>query len=217
MRVNLLMRVFESSNLAIWPMQIVAYLLGALAVFLAFKKTAWSSRMITAVLAFFWLWTGLVFFLLYFAPLRRYGYVFGPLFIFQGLVFAAAVIRSRLPFVAERGWRSAIGAVLIAYSMIGYPLLGIPLGHIYPRAPAFGLTPCPLTIFTFGLLLLAANRVSPAYFALPFLWALAGVVPVSAGMWEDVGMIAGGILATAFIVYRNRGLERHSAAAVAAG
>ena len=51
--------VFADYNHAVWPAQIVAYLLGGLAVVLLFLNTAGSDRAIAAILAAMWLWTGL--------------------------------------------------------------------------------------------------------------------------------------------------------------
>jgi hypothetical protein len=49
--------------------------------------------------------------------------------------------------------------------MVVYPLLGIRFGHSYPRAPLFGVAPCPTTIFTFGLLLWATRSVPGLFLA----------------------------------------------------
>src|SRR5699024_1608684 len=50
--------VFERYNLAIWPLQIVAYALGLVAVALALGRWRHADRSISAILAVFWLWTG---------------------------------------------------------------------------------------------------------------------------------------------------------------
>jgi hypothetical protein len=40
--------------------------------------------------------------------------------------------------------------------------------------PMFGITPCPVTIFTFGIFLLAAASVSRRLFVIPVIWSLIG-------------------------------------------
>jgi hypothetical protein len=40
--------------------------------------------------------------------------------------------------------------------------------------PMFGITPCPVTIFTFGVFLLAAAPVSRRLFVIPVIWSLIG-------------------------------------------
>jgi hypothetical protein len=48
-----------------------------------------------------------------------------------------------------------LGLALIAYALVVYPLIGLWFGHSLGELPAFGVTPCPLVLFTFGILLLA--------------------------------------------------------------
>jgi hypothetical protein len=45
-----LLRLFQQYNLAIWPMQVLAYGLAALALFLALKRTTQSDRIIGGIL-----------------------------------------------------------------------------------------------------------------------------------------------------------------------
>lgn len=47
-----LLSTFESYNLAIWPMQVLAYLLGITALFFAIKRTQYSSRIVVGILSF---------------------------------------------------------------------------------------------------------------------------------------------------------------------
>ncbi len=55
-----------------------------------------------------------------------------------------------------------------------------------------------------GLLLLTTSRVPKYVLAIPLLWSLTGVVPISWGILEDIGMLVAGVFATAAIVYRDR-------------
>lgn len=58
--------------------------------------------------------------------------------------------------------------------MVLYPLAGMWAGHRYPELPMFGITPCPLTLFTFGLLLLTTAPVPRPLLVIPFVWSLIG-------------------------------------------
>ena len=60
-----LLHTFENYNIAIWPMQLVALILGLAAVYLAIRPNKRSDQRITAILAFFWLWTGIGYILLF--------------------------------------------------------------------------------------------------------------------------------------------------------
>jgi len=197
-----LLGVFEIYNRAIWPMQIVAYVLGVLAVLLAFRKSDRSSRIIAGMLSFMWLFSA-GFFIFALVPIYRPAYFFGALFIVQAAIFLSCVFKARLSFSFARDIYSVVGLVFIAFAMIGYPVLGYFIGHRYPQSPPFGLAPCPLCVFTFGLLLLTDRRVPKWVLAIPFVYALGGILPVSVGVTEDLAMLIGGVVGTAMIVYRD--------------
>ena len=202
--LELLLSTFENYNLDIWPMQVFAYLLGITTVFFAIKRTRYSGRIAVGILSFLWLWTAIGFFFLYFGPVYSPAYVFGGLFIIQGILFLADVVKPRFSFGFQGDIYSIIGALFIVYAMIGYPLVGYFLGHMYPQSPPFGLTPCPVTVFTFGLFLLTNKKVPKLFLVIPLLWALSGVMPVSVGILEDIGMIIAGVFGAALILYRDR-------------
>ena len=197
-----LLGVFEAYNLAIWPMQVVAYVLGVAAVLLVVRKTAHSSKIIVATLSFLWLFSS-GFFIFALVPIYRTAYVFGVAFIVQAAIFFACIIKPRLSFAFGRDVYTVVGLLFIAFAMIGYPVMGYFIGHRYPQSPPFGLTPCPLSVFTFGLLLLTDSRVPKWILAIPFLYAIGGILPVSIGVLEDLAMIVAGVVGTAMILYRD--------------
>jgi hypothetical protein len=61
--------VFSSYNTSVWPAQIVFYVVGYIAVFLAIGRFSFSGRTISAILAFFWLWMGIAYHLVFFTAL----------------------------------------------------------------------------------------------------------------------------------------------------
>ncbi len=163
--------VFEQYNQAIWPMHIVAYILGIAAIFLAAKKTRYSNQAISVILACFWAWIGIVYHLMYFSTISGAAIGFGSLFIVQAIVWLVfGVIRPKLSFQLDTNPYALTGVVLIVYAMLVYPLIGTLLGHGYPRSPSFGVAPCPTTIFTFGLLLWTTARVPKTVLIIPFIW-----------------------------------------------
>jgi hypothetical protein len=198
-----LLGVFEAYNQAIWPMQVVAYVLGVTATALAVHKTRLSSRIIAVILSFLWLFSGIGFFMFALVPIFKPAYAFGVIFIVQAAIFLACAFRPRVSYASGRGAYPVAGLVFIAVAMIGYPVLGYLLGHPYPRSPPFGLTPCPLAVFTFGLFMFADTRVPKGVLAIPFVYSIGGILPASVGAIEDVAMIVVGVAGTAMILYRD--------------
>jgi hypothetical protein len=150
--------VFEKYNLSIWPMQIVLNLFGIAAIVLAVKKASYSDRVIAIILALLWLWSGVVYHLVYFTTINKAAYGFALVYILQGLMFLIfGVLKPNLSFEYRPNSYGIMGGLLVLYAMMIYPGLGYLLGHVYPKAPTFGV-PCPTTIFTFGLLLWTDKR-----------------------------------------------------------
>ena len=108
--------------------------------------------MIAGILAAMWLWTGIAYHALFFSEINKAAYLFAALFVIQGgYLIHAGVYCGRIQFGVRSGPASWVGMALIAYAAIVYPLISIATGHPYPAMPVFGVTPCPVTIFTFGL------------------------------------------------------------------
>jgi len=185
-----LLAVFATYNQQVWPMQIIAYVLGMVAVLLAFRPIRAASRCIAAILAFFWLWVGLMFWL----PSALQGftpaYLFWVMFVIQGLLFlphpaTCHDIVWHLFQTIHLGWDCHAPVCTGGLS---------PGGYIYPRTPPFGLTPCPLIIFTFGLFLLTNRKLPKALLVIPFCYSLSGFLWITIGIYEDVGLVLSGFL-----------------------
>jgi hypothetical protein len=204
--VEQFLAVFQSYNEAIWPAQVVAYVLGALAVMLALRKTGAAGRIISLILVLFWVWMGAVYHIAYFSAINKAAYVFGAAFVIQGLLFLIlGIITPRLTFQFKPDFYSFTGLIFILYAMVIYPVLGYFLGHGYPRSPSFGVAPCPATIFTFGILLWADKKVPKVVLIIPLLWSIIGFfAALSLSVREDIGLVVAGVAGTVLIVIRDR-------------
>jgi len=202
-----LLEAVATYNQAIWPMQIIGYVLALITVVLAFKKTVWASRINFAVLTFFWLWVALMYWLPSARPAFPIGYAFLVLYLIEGVLFLIQAVKGKLTFGTYNKGHTIGGLTMILYTMIGYPLLAIFLDHPYPQASLIGLTPCPLTLFTFGLLLLTRSAVPIILLIIPLFWGLSGVLWISIGMWEDIGMVLGSLIVLVLILRRNKNLK----------
>jgi hypothetical protein len=199
--VEQFLNVFEKYNEALWPTQLVAYALGIALVVLALTKWQRASAVIFGVLAVMWAGMAIGYMWLSFADINKAAYLFGVFFLAQAVLLAIAAAKERgTSYGRERDARTWVGLALIVYAMVAYPLLGMALGHGYPRAPMFGLAPCPTTIFTFGMLLLAA-RPKRLLLWLPLVWSAIGFfAALKFGIREDIGLLLAGVVSAVIVL-----------------
>jgi hypothetical protein len=197
--------VFKKYNEAIFPMQALLYLLAIIAVYFVIKPGGKSSRIIAGIIAFLWLWMGVVYHLVFFTRINNAAYLFGPVFILQGILFLFfGVLHDKISFRLQPGVYGITGIILILFALIFYPVSGYFLGHVYPGSPTFGL-PCPTTIFTFGLLLLSDKKLPYAILIIPLTWSLIGFTAAfKFGVTEDIALLLSGLIALAMTITRNR-------------
>jgi len=199
--------VFVTYNNAIWPAQWLAYALGIVLTVVAWRGREGAARTVATALGILWAWTGVAYHWLHFASINPAAYIFGAAFVLQAALLLVVALR---PFAwrRARGVRRAAGLAAILYALLVYPLLGLVLGHGWPAMPAFGVAPCPLTLFTLGLLLLAAN--APLWlFAIPLLWSvIGGLAAWLLGVPEDLGLWVVGALTAALLLLSRRRLRQ---------
>jgi hypothetical protein len=200
--------VLEQYNQDVWPLQVVAFFLALAAILFSVKSTKWSTRLVLIVLAFFWLWNGIVFCMLYWASGYIYAYFFVLTSTVQGVFFIQQSIHPTFNFTFKGGAQSIIGLIFIVYAIMGYQILGIALDHVYPRFFPVGLVPCPTTIFTLGLFLLADGKLPKYLLILPVIGALSGLIPVSGGIYEDIGLMIAGITTPLLILLKQQKAKR---------
>jgi hypothetical protein len=196
--------LFAAYNLAIWPTPIAAYVLGVVALgALAIRDPA-GHRIGWTIVGLLWLWNGVAYHLLFFSRINLAAYGFAALFVAQGLLFLAFAF-ARQPHATRSRSRAskAGGAALIIYAIVVYPALGAMAGHAWPRAPVFGVAPCPTTIFTFGVMMLSWRAIPGWLLAIPLTWATIGsTAAVLLSVPEDLGLLAAGLIAAGWLVVR---------------
>lgn len=204
--IEMLLDYFEVYNLSIWPMQVLGYVLGLLALVPLVRTGRTWDRVVTGMLAFLWLWIGLVFWT---RAARDMSLLYAPaaIFVVQGALFVYALARGRVAYGKAGVAATVIGVVLIAYALAGYPLVGLLVGHVYPGAAISPLFPCPATILTLGALLMA-TRAPRHLLVIPVFWAIGGALWFSLGMIEDAGLVIAGVVAAVMFIARERASRR---------
>jgi hypothetical protein len=178
--------VFSAYNQAVWPAQFVllALALAMLGEILFRRRAVWANW----TLAGFWIWTGVVYQGLFFGRINPVAYGFAAAFVVQGVLLARATHHGALRLALPPDKPSLlVGALLLGYALIGYPTVAIATGQSYPALPTFGV-PCPLVIFTLGLLAWSPSASWPLL-VIPVVWALIGVsAATQLGVPEDWGL-----------------------------
>lgn len=153
-------------------------------------------RMVAYSLAGLWLWSGVVYHLLFFTRVNPLAWAFGALFVAQGVWFYRWGARDG----ATRGGggpsrvEAAMGATMILYAVVGYPVVSILLGHSWPAVPTFGV-PCPVVIFTLGAWVWLGLPGAKRLLIVPLAWSgLGSTVALEFGVWEDVGLLVAGAM-----------------------
>ncbi|OCK56663.1 DUF6064 family protein [Bradyrhizobium sp. LMTR 3] len=197
--------VFARYNHAIWPAQIGAYLLGGVAVALLFWKPRGGDRAIAGILAAMWLWTAIAYHAFFFASINKAAYLFAALFVIQGgYFFYEGYLRGRIHFTIESGPLAWLGLAFVTYAAALYPLIGRVAGHTYPAVPMFGLTPCPVTIFTFGMLLATVPPLSRWLLVIPVVWSLiGGSAAILLHVPQDWFLLVSGLIAVPLLALRS--------------
>jgi hypothetical protein len=85
--------VFESYDAAVWPAQLVLYAFAVVMVVWAARRSQRTDRWLPFGLAALWLWTGVLCHWRELTAVNRMAWVFGALFVAQGVLFAVAGAR----------------------------------------------------------------------------------------------------------------------------
>lgn len=204
------LEVFAAYNAAIWPFQLIAAVLGLVAIVLLYWRPLWADRVIAAVLCSFWSVMAVAYHWLQFSAINKAAIAFGMLFALQALVFLIdGVIRARMRFDPDAGFRVWLAGVLIFYGFVVYPLIGLFVTHPYPQTPLFGVAPCPTTIFTLGFLILVRHPNARMLAGIPVLWSvIGGSAAFLLDVPQDLGLLVAAIFwAIAAILPRQRKRE----------
>jgi hypothetical protein len=164
--------LFAAYNGALWPALVALWTASVVASVLLFSSRRPPDRWISALLVAHWIWSALAYHVAFFTRINPAAWVFGALFFLQAaLFFWWGVVQGRLSFAPWRNAWAPVAWVLVAYALV-YPGINAVQHVSLSRIPAFGV-PCPTTIFTAGMLVLATPRSWPLSIV-PVMWSVIG-------------------------------------------
>ncbi len=197
--------VFRDYNTAVWPAQVLLYVLALVALGAAFVARKSSGQVIAGILAVLWLWVGVAYHFVFFAKINSLAIGFGTLSIVAAAALAwHGVIHDRFHFRWRPSPRTIAGAAIAAFSLVGYPILAS-LRHPYPELPTFGL-PCPTTLFTLGLMGFLVPPYPRIPLLLPVAWCFVGSqAAILFGVTADYSLLVAGLFGLALVVRSRAG------------
>ena len=194
-------QVFESYNTSVFPLQLLIFLLGLMAVYLLHSNVKSKNILIGSFLGVLWLWMGGVYHIAFFSKINPASIVFGAVFIIQGLLILLYTFKNnQFQFSYSRNAKNYFGYFFVLFGLFFYPIIGFFMEASVERTISLGL-PCPTTILTFGFFMLAGNRFPKWLLLIPSLWALIGLsAAINFGVYQDYLMIVAAIIADIYLL-----------------
>jgi hypothetical protein len=195
--------VFEQYNHAIFPGQFFILALGILSIVLIQIQRTSKNTLIGSILGLLWIWIGAVYHLGFFAQINPAAHLFGAVFILQGLLIISVVLLNKLQFTFSNTSSDYLGYFFMLFGLFIYPLIGYFLHGEPSKIISLGL-PCPSTIFTFGLFIMARNHFPKYLLIIPTLWAIIGLsAAVNFGVYQDLMLPIAAVCAL-LIIFREK-------------
>jgi hypothetical protein len=189
--------LFAGYNEALWPALVVLWIASAVFSALLLSSRRPPDRWIGALLTAHWAWSALAYHAAFFTRINPAAWLFAALFLLQAaLFFWWGVVHRRLSFAPRRTAWAPVAWVLIVYSLV-YPAINAVQHLSVSGIPTFGV-PCPTTIFTVGLLMLATPRLWRLSI-IPVIWSvIGGSAAFLLGVSADYALPVAGIALAAF-------------------
>lgn len=193
------LQVFVDYNENMYPMQVAFMLMGIVALYFMFARPGKVHFFIGGMLGLLWLWAGTVYHILFFSAINKAAYVFGILFVVQGmLIMYHTFATQRLKFGSVMGPEGSLARFFILFGLIIYPVIGYYIHRSLSMVISAGL-PCPTAILTFGFFMLADNRMPRYLFIIPALWSVLGLsAAINFHIYQDFMLIVAALAALAY-------------------
>lgn len=203
-----LFALFEEYNTAIRPLPALALFLAAGVLILVIRSRQDRSRLVIGILAAGWLWTGVVYHLIFFAGINFAAPVYGTAFVLQGAALAwTGVFRQRLVLQFGRGVIGWAGIRIAIIAAVILPVIDWLSGVGWTDVRLALIAPGATAGFTLGILMMSKGPIPIHLVAIPVLWAIvAGAQAWILDIPQDYLLPAVGIIAV-FAVTKSRKRE----------
>ena len=196
--------VFKQYNSSVFPAQLIILFLGVAALFLIFSEKPYKSKVTAGFIGVLWIWMGLIYHIAFFAEINKAAYLFGFIFILQGILILINSFNNRLVFSYKPESNMYFGLFFILFGLIIYPAIGFFIHTTAFPVISLGL-PCPTTIFTLGFFMLANTRFPGYLLIIPSLWALVGLsAAFNFGIYQDIMILAAALTAFIYRLLQNK-------------
>ena len=166
----------ERYNADVWPLQLLAVGAGLAALAVSWRaRSALHARIAPAILCGAWFWVGWAFQHRRFMTINWAAEYVAWAFAVEGAALLwIGVILGRIAYrpdvsPARVDGAVIVGAVIVLFALLGYPLIAVMSGRPWVQAEVFGVMPDPTVIATMGFLLLA-HRTPGWLIAIPALY-----------------------------------------------
>ena len=188
-------RTIELYNLAIWPAQVAALVIGVAIVALLIANAGGRDRIIAGLLAACWLWIAYAFHYQRYAQINWAATWFAAAFALQALILVAlGVLAGRIAFQTAGGREFRIAISMIGITVLGYPLLAPLTGRSWTTAEIFGVAADPTAIATVAMLALVRGRIRWLLLIVPLLWCAVAALTLWAMKAPEAVVVAAATL-----------------------
>ena len=198
-------RLLELYNVAIWPGQILALVIGVGIASLLWTGRPRQARLAFALLAACWLWVACAYQLGRYATINWAAVYFAAAFAVEALLLLLVGLTGRFSPASIKGPKARIAFGLLALGLVIQPLIGLGIRRSWSQIEIFGVTPDATATATLGAVLLTSPSLRAALLPIPLAWCVvAGATLWTMGSPDFALLPAAGLLAIATAIIAGR-------------
>lgn len=165
-------RLYELSNLALWPFHIPLILLSLVALYMVRFRHVLVQKILLVWLAIIWLFVGFWFLRTFYSQINTLTHPLSYLFFCEAalLVLSGLMTSSTVAQEYHATVRTLVGWAIILYAYFIHPATAISWDRSFTGIEVFAVAPDPTSIGTLGFLMLLRTRGYLYLMIIPCLW-----------------------------------------------